>query len=241
MPAASPATPARWACPFEQVRELGWLSRARRNRRRFHLHARDESPSVPGRRMRAGAGGTVEPPCGRGMPADRSPKSRRSIGTTPAVWAASTGRTAPVSANDRTDRLNRLNGPQHVRGVSHRHELRLGSDRLLDRVRVDVDRQGRDARQRNAGLECGQWSADGIVFQLAGDVVVARLDDPFDREVQSVGAVQGKDPPLGASPPKNWLRSCRKNEPAQAINRVNCSPPRRQDRKGGTVPAFMPS
>ena len=104
---------------FEKIGEHGRLGRRSTSRRRFLLRARREAGRRrAGRRKGARAGRPVK----RLVARERQQVdgvARRSIGTTPADWAASTRNRRLGLAHDRGDRLDRLHRPQHVRRVGH--------------------------------------------------------------------------------------------------------------------------
>ena len=157
-PAASPATPRTLGVPpSRRVRKHRSAGSGSTNRRRCRPRARGGS----GRRSAGRRTGRPVPvgPYRALWPGKASRSigvSRRSIGTTPADWAASTRNSAPASRTIARDRLDRLDGAQHVRGVGHRHERRPGVIAPADRLGIDVAVVGGDPRQRDhAGfLEC---------------------------------------------------------------------------------------
>ena len=124
--------------PFEQVRELNRLGRAR--------GVAAGAPLAPGTNLAVGAGPDIEG-AGAGRAVERlvAGKRQQVDRRRPEVDRHDAGRLGRVDqeqrlglADDRGDRLDRLHGPQHVRGVGHRDQRGLRRDRPLDRVGVDV-------------------------------------------------------------------------------------------------------
>ncbi len=90
--------PARWACPPPGGRGAESAGSRWRSRHRFLPRARGETcRRCAGRHKVPPCRSGRTRPCGRGTPAGRSPCRSRSIGTTPADWAASTRKNAPAS------------------------------------------------------------------------------------------------------------------------------------------------
>ena len=174
----------------------------------------DESPPVPPSRQAAAspAGRRRAPRVPVGPNSDLWPgKASKSmciactsIGTTPAVWAASTTRNSiscsrairPISATGCTvpsTLLACVTAISRVFGV------------IARRMRVGIDRAapvGRDAGQRNrAGqFHCPQRPADAVVLQVDRDDVVAGIEHALEGDVERVGAVESEDQPLRPGP-----------------------------------------
>ena len=172
--------PGRWACPLRGNRDTAWAGSRSTSRRPVPPSRRRGScRRTAGRRRGPPCPSGRRGPCGRGRRGSRSACRRRSIGTTPADCAASTRKQAPALADDRGDRLDRLDGPQHVRGVGHGHErgprasgpagwLRGRGSRSSEAIRVSV--------MTPVLLERPQRPADRVVLQVGRDDVVAGLE-----------------------------------------------------------------
>ena len=124
-----------------------------------------------------------------------------SIGSTPAVWAASTRNSTSRSRAMRPTSAIGLHGAEDVAGVRQGDQARLRRDGRCGR------RRGRSvpplsARDAGQGDAAGQFQrpqrpADAVVFQVGGDDVVAVVQDALEGHVQRVGAVEGEDEALG--------------------------------------------
>ena len=172
---------------------------------RFGCVSLEESPPVPPSRHALGVarGPTYSAPVPVGPNSDLWPgnasKSMHmactSMGTTPAVWAASTRKsrscsramrpTSPTGWTVPRTLLACVRAMRRVCGVIARRKS-SGSN-----VAVGV---GLETGQGDAAghLQGAQRPADAVVFQVGGDDVIAVAEDALEGHVEGVGAVEGE-------------------------------------------------
>ncbi len=121
------------------------------------------------------------------------PISRTSIGRTPAVWAASSRKSAPCSCASAGGLARRQDRPDDVAGVAHRHEPdRAGAEARSRSSRSSVP-SGAQATRVTVDAALGQGVErpdDGVVLDARGDDAVTRPEQAPERHVQRVGRVE---------------------------------------------------